>query len=187
MRRTRRSSLIAATLVAVSVGLGACGSDDEKEGSAAPASKAFNQTDAAFAANMAPHHKEGIELGKLAVEKGVNPQVKSIGQDIVDAQSREEETLKGFLATFGDVEPAMAAPIEERGMAEMAELEQASGAAFDKLWLDVIGGHHASAIQMADIEKAGGRFPQAKQLAESIISTQTRELAQFNKLSEELE
>ena len=187
MRRTRTSSLVAAVLVTVSLGLGACGGDDDKEGSAAPAPKAYNQTDVAFAADMTPHHKEGVELGKLAVEKGVNPQVKSLGRDIVEAQTREAETLMGFLGTFGDVEPAMSAAIEERGMAGMAKLEKVSGAAFDKLWLDVIGGHHASAIQMANIEKAGGRYPQAKQLAEAIISTQTRELTQFNKLSAGME
>ncbi len=177
------------TLLTVSaLGLSACGSnDDEKSSGGADADQSYNQTDEAFAANMLPHHEGGVKLGEMAVKKGVDPKVKSIGQDIVDAQTRESETLRRFLRDFGGVSPVMPAPIEERDMMDMKKLEEASGQGFDRLWLEVIGGHHAAAIQMAEIEKTGGKSPQAKKLATSIVDTQSSELTQFNVLLKKME
>lgn len=178
MRHNLKMPCLAAVLLAVTVG-GCGGSSGAKRSGA---SRNFNQTDVAFAANMTPHHMSGVELGRLAVQKGVNPTVKRIGQDIVTAQTREVGTLRSFLRTFR-AQPAMSGPIDQRDRMDMAKLRKASGAEFDRMWLDVISGHHAAAIQMAELEKAGGRYPQTKQLADSIITTQSRELTNFNRLA----
>lgn len=183
MRRTLKLSGIAVLLLALAVAVGACGSSSG--GSSSGSAKTFNQTDAAFAANMTPHHMSGVALGRMAVQKGVNPTVKSIGQNIVDAQTREVGTLRGFLKTFG-AKAAMTPPIDERDTMDMAKLRAATGAEFDRMWLDVISGHHSAAIQMAQIEKAGGRYPKATQLASSIIKTQSGELTKFNQLAAQL-
>lgn len=145
-----------------------------------------NQTDAAFAASMLPHHEEGVELGKLAAEKGTNPQVVQLGEGIVEEQGREAKTLEGFTREF-EAEPIMSEPIDQRGMAGMEALMQASGEEFDRLWLDVISSHHAAAIQMAQIESPGGKSPEAKKLADSIIRSQSEELTQFNELIAQME
>lgn len=64
----------------------------------------------------------------------------------------------------------------------MMALKTASGAKFDKLWLDVISAHHSAAIQMAEIEKRAGKLPEAKRLSESITQSQSEELMRFNTL-----
>ena len=181
--------LLVAVAVMSSLALSACGDDDKKTSgnSSADAQRSYNQTDAAFAANMLPHHEGGVELGKLAVDKGVDPKVKSLGQDIVDAQTRETKTLEEFLTDFGGASPVMPEAIEARDMMGMEKLKAASGKEFDLLWLDVISGHHSAAIQMAEIEKTGGKSPEATKLATSIIETQSRELQQFNSLLKQME
>ncbi|MGI8595127.1 MAG: DUF305 domain-containing protein [Solirubrobacteraceae bacterium] len=177
--RNAKWLLVLTLLMASTLGLSACGSNDDE--------KSYNQTDAAFAANMLPHHEGGVKLGEMAVKKGVDPKVKSLGQDIVAAQTRESETLQGFLRDFGGVSPVMPAPIEERDMMDMKKLAAASGQEFDLLWLEVISGHHSAAIQMAEIEKTGGKSPEAKKLATSIIDTQSSELTQFSALLKQME
>ena len=195
----RVSTILAVALSALV--LGACGSDEESDTSASDetSSESYNATDAAFVASMLPHHEGGIELGQLAVEKGVDPKVKSIGQDIVDAQTQEVGQLEAMLERFGGMEGMegmsgmegmegmMASEIAERDEMDLEALNQASGAEFDQMWLDVISAHHAAAVQMAMIEQEGGEDPEATDLAGSIVETQLRELGEFNDLVEQME
>jgi uncharacterized protein (DUF305 family) len=154
-------------------------------GGAQARSHSYNATDAAFAAGMLPHHEGGVELGRLAAQKGVNADIRRLGGEIVTAQTREARTLRRMVRQFR-TRAEMPEPIEERDMRDMRRLQAASGAEFDRLWLDVIGAHHAAAIQMAQIEAEGGRNAEARRLARRIVSTQERELAQFNRLAEAL-
>ncbi len=185
MRYLFKRVLVTATVLAVAVALAACGS--KKASAGGSVGKGYNQTDVAFVANMAPHHMAGVDLGRLAASKGVNAKVKSIGQAIDTTQSSELRKLNGFLKTFGDAQPQMLPPVDERGMMDTEKLAAASGPNFDRKWLDVISAHHGAAIQMAQIEVAGGQYGPAKSLAQSIISTQSRELSEFNQLSKQLE
>lgn len=161
-----------------------CGDSNDQASAAKPtaaAAKSFNGTDARFAGLMTPHHTGGVELGKLAVLKGKDPAVRRLGQGIVDEQSRELKQLKLFLRDFRAT-ASMPRPIEARDMMDMEELRKAKGAAFDRMWLQVIGGHHAAAIQMALMERSGGKDRRAVRLASSIIASQSTELTQFNRL-----
>ncbi len=167
-----------AAVMALSIVVTGCGGDDDGSGSA---DRDFNQTDAAFAPSMLPHHEAGVELGMLAAQKGTDPQIKKLGQGIVEEQGREVKILEGFISEF-DAEPIPSEPIEKSGMMDMKALMQASGEKFDELWLAVISAHHAAAIQMAQIEAPGGKSPEARKLAKSIIRSQSEELKQFNEL-----
>lgn len=185
MRYPFKRILVTVIALALVVALAACGSNKTSGGGSA--GKGYNQTDVAFVANMAPHHMAGVELGRLAASKGVNAKVKSIGQAIDTTQTSELGKLNGFLKTFGGAQPKMLPPVDERGMMDTKKLTATSGQDFDRTWLDVISAHHGAAIQMAQIEVAGGQYGPAKSLAKSIISTQSRELSEFNKLSTQLE
>lgn len=163
--------------------LNACGGADASSPDASTeAGSAGNATDAAFVVGMLPHHEGGVALGQMAAEKGVDPKIRELGKSIEQAQTREASTLRDLVEQFGADSPMMAGPIAEREKIDMEELQAASGPAFDRLWLDVISGHHVAAIQMAEIERAGGTSPEAQQLATAIIETQSEELTQFNDL-----
>ncbi len=172
-------------LTALTITVAGCGGDDG-DGAPAGTKPEFNATDAAFSSSMLPHHEAGVALGMVAAEKGVNPQIRQLGEAIVEEQSREAKTLERFMREF-DAAPIMSAPIDQRGMMDMQALMQASGREFDRLWLDVISAHHGAAIQMAQIEAPGGASPEAKKLAQSIITSQSEELTQFNELIEQME
>lgn len=174
-------ALLALALAAtVAAGYGAKGLPAPKG-----AAKVFNATDADFAAGMTPHHASGVELGRLAAERGVQPRIRELGREIIEAQTRELGILRRLLKSFA-AEPAVVEPIEERDMIDMERLRQAPGEHFDRMWLDVISGHHAAAIQMAMIEESGGRNPETLELARAIIRTQSQELGEFNALTRQL-
>jgi uncharacterized protein (DUF305 family) len=69
---------------------------------------------------------------------------------------------------------------------QMQQLGAASGAAFDRMFLEMMIMHHQGAIEMADTEIAGGMNPDALALAESITTSQTAEITEMQKLLQSL-
>lgn len=65
---------------------------------------------------------------------------------------------------------------------QMGALTAASGAAFDKMFLEMMVMHHQGAVQMADTELAQGSNPDALQLANRIKTSQTAEIATMQQL-----
>ena len=65
---------------------------------------------------------------------------------------------------------------------QMSRLCQATGAAFDRAFLQMMTAHHQGAIQMAQTELADGQNPEAKALAQKIITAQQGEITQMRTL-----
>lgn len=145
----------------------------------------FNRTDAAFASMMLPHHLSGIGLGKIAAKKAQNAQIRKLGRQIASTQTREAGILRSLVSAFR-TKPSSTPEIDRRDAMDMAKLRRASGAKFDRTWLDVISSHHMGAIQMAQMEKRGGTNGRALRLAGKIIVEQRSELRQFNQLTTKL-
>lgn len=142
----------------------------------------FNETDVSFAAHMLPHHMRGVSMAELAVAKSDNPEVEALAQSIIETQSAEIETLQGFLDTFG-AEPAETAPqVMPLNDRKRAELEAATGVAFDRMFLTMMSTHHASGVVQAETELAGGQYRAAQDLAGAIRTTQLEEIAQMNEM-----
>ena len=66
--------------------------------------------------------------------------------------------------------------------ADMRQLEQTNGAAFDRLWVQLMITHHHGAVAMAHNEVTDGQNPTAKTLATSIVTSQTAQIDQLQKL-----
>ncbi len=162
--------------------LAACGgSDSEGSGSSAE----FNDADVAFAQGMIPHHEQAVEMADLALENADSDEVTSLAEEIKAAQDPEIETMEGWLDDWGQSDSG--AP-DTRGMMgmmsdqEMAELEVASGAEFDEMFLKMMVEHHTGAISMAATEQADGENGDAKALAGQIIEAQKAEIAEMEAL-----
>jgi uncharacterized protein (DUF305 family) len=69
---------------------------------------------------------------------------------------------------------------------QMQQLESASGAAFDKMFLELMIVHHQGAVEMAETEIADGSNPEAVALAQKIKSDQTAEIAEIQALLQTL-
>lgn len=161
--------------------------------SSAQSAAEHNPADVTFATGMIPHHGQAIAMADMAVRQASNSQVERLAAEIKAAQGPEITTLSGWLKVWGAPVPStsMSAGHDMGGhggmtgmmsAAEMQQLEAASGAAFDKLWLEMMTKHHQGAIEMAKTELASGQNQSAKALAQSISTSQAKEIATMQAL-----
>ncbi|WP_030238898.1 DUF305 domain-containing protein [Streptomyces sp. NRRL S-455] len=209
---TRRASI---TVAAVGAGflLAACGggsgdgngSGHEKhasasasagagsEGGAEAKAGAHNAQDVSFAQGMIPHHRQALEMARMADGRASSGAVKDLAARIEKAQDPEIRTMSGWLKIWGEDVPAAGAGMDHSasghagmpgmmGEADMAELEKSSGKAFDTKFLALMVEHHEGAVEMATVEKSKGRYAPAKTMADDIITAQNAEIREMNKL-----
>lgn len=198
-RRFTAARLLAATAIA-GLALAGCASGAETapgstgSGSSTAASQGTqNDADVTFAQGMIPHHRQAVEMAELAASRSENPQVLDLASRIGAAQIPEIETMTSWLQAWGAEVPAegdmggmggMGGMSGMGGMTpeQMQSLEQASGAAFDRMFLEMMVEHHRSAVEMAQVELDEGADPEALQLAQTIIDTQQAEITEMETL-----
>ncbi|MCU1650628.1 MAG: copper resistance protein [Pseudonocardia sp.] len=174
--------------------------------STAPAAQTHNRADITFATEMIPHHAQAVSMSALAARQASSPRVKDLAARIEAAQQPEIDQMSGWLRAWDAPVPDTDAP-GTGGMSGMAhgdtsqnsqpgmshgsgampgmmsqqqthQLSQANGAAFDTMFLQMMIGHHQGAVTMSQTELADGENPDAKTLAQSIITAQQREITE---------
>lgn len=196
------------TALAVAAGLTVAGcSNTQTEGPAEPGpattsqASPHNSADVEFAQQMIPHHEQALEMAKLAPTRADSQEVKDLAADIEAAQDPEIQTMTGWLKKWGEDAPSgMGSHTmgdgqmmdDDQMMGEgmmsaedMTELEKASGAAFDRMFLTMMIEHHEGAITMAKDEQRDGKDTAAIALATRIESAQTEEIKLMRKLLSE--
>ncbi|BCJ53460.1 lipoprotein [Actinoplanes sp. NBRC 14428] len=204
-----RRGLLAGAAVTVTLVLSACGGSDHPSGdigtkhgatsAASPAASAvgtFNDADVTFAQAMIPHHQQAVQMADLADGRAADAEVKELAGKIQSAQQPEIDTMTGWLTTLGEPAPephmSMGSGMDHGSMpgvmtdADMSKLMGAKGAAFDKHFLTMMISHHEGAIEMAETEVAQGSDPEAKALAQKIITDQQAEIATMKTILERL-
>jgi uncharacterized protein (DUF305 family) len=58
--------------------------------------------DPKFIEMMIPHHQGAVAMAKVERDKGADPELKSLAQDIIDAQEREISAMRKHVAGGGD-------------------------------------------------------------------------------------
>ncbi|MFF3782185.1 DUF305 domain-containing protein [Streptomyces sp. NPDC001933] len=209
----RRTLAAAGTVAALALALTACGSSDGSKsdgssmpgmahgsaGASAPATPGagFNDADVEFAQQMIPHHEQAIEMAKLADGRAADPEIKKLATAIEKAQDPEIDTMKGWLKSWGKPLPSSsmgAMPGMDHGSAmpgmmsgkDMSDLAAAKGKDFDKKFAQLMIGHHQGAVTMAEDEQKNGDNADAKKLAGAVVTAQTAEIEQMNKIIDRL-
>ncbi|MEU6472018.1 DUF305 domain-containing protein [Streptomyces massasporeus] len=205
----RRAALVAATGAAALV-LAACGGDGADRaaggaghgdaGSHAPDATAspggaHNPQDVAFAQGMIPHHRQALEMARLAADRASSGTVKDLAGRIEKGQDPEIRTMTGWLKSWGEKVPGGTggggmdhSASGHSGMPgmmggeDMAALERLTGKAFDVQFLTLMVEHHEGAVEMARTEQDKGRHAPAKAMAGDIITAQNAEIGEMNKL-----
>ncbi|GAB4082050.1 DUF305 domain-containing protein [Modestobacter muralis] len=202
-RTNARLVRLAGGLIAGAVVLTGCsgdmgGMDMGSTDSGASASEAadFNEADVAFAQGMIVHHQGALEMAQLAEGRAEEPRVLDLAGRIEAAQDPEIETMTGWLEDWGQPIAAeesgdmggmdMGDEDMDMGGMDMSGLEAASGAEFDRMWLEMMTEHHRGAVDMAESEIADGQNPDAIALAEQIVESQSAEIEEMETLLTEL-
>ncbi|OBG30303.1 DUF305 domain-containing protein [Mycobacterium sp. 852002-51057_SCH5723018] len=152
---------------------------------------AHNGADVAFAANMLPHHQQGVLLAAMVPAHTLNPDLRVIAAHIAADQQAEIQTLNLLLAQWHehpDADHGFAAGHDAMRMAGMVDqdtidrLQSLDGAAFDTLWAKSMISHHQGAVTMAQAEIAHGQSVDAIHTATLIVDAQQREIATMTHL-----
>ncbi|UBU11474.1 DUF305 domain-containing protein [Nonomuraea gerenzanensis] len=150
---------------------------------------AFNDADVMFAQMMIPHHEQAVEMAELAPGRAADPEIKELAAKIKAAQAPEIQLMKGWLTAWGKAAPEGGMGHDMPGImsqGDLAKLEAAKGAEFDKLFARQMIAHHDGAIEMARTEQSSGANPEAKELARAIETTQQAEVAQLRRILDRL-
>lgn len=151
-----------------------------------------NDADVQFAQGMIPHHAQAVDMAEMALQKADDPAVKDLAEQVAAAQEPEIETMTGWLRDWDEEVPD--ADDHDHGSGDMAgmtgmmtsgdmdALAQASGGAFDRLWLEMMLEHHRGAVSESQDEVAYGKDPDAVELAVEIARSQTAEISRMEEL-----
>ena len=130
-----------------------------------------------FMQGMIDHHAMAIEMAEACLDKAVHEDLRSLCQDIIDAQSAETEELQGFLADWYGLsyEPQMT-----RGdMRQVERFASLDGAQFEISFMEEMIKHHRTAIRMAEQCVDRVAHPELESLCEDIIEAQAAEIEQL--------
>jgi len=147
-------------------------------------------TDLRFLDHMTMHHQMAVDMAQMAVEKATAPEVRQMAQTMVDDQEREIAQMQAWRQQWHPSEAAPDTTMSADDMAamgmgmDMTALETATGAAFDRLFLQQMIPHHAGAVTMAAEAQMHSERAEVRTLAEEIIAAQAIEIGEMQRMIE---
>lgn len=156
---------------------------------------------------MLMHHRQGIEMANLAATRAQNARVKAFAQKTAADQQRDSDELKKLRDQFYAGQPEMKMDdmnmqgmgnmqgTDMKGMkgmdmksmeATMNRLRAASGAEFDRQFLDAMISHHQMAIEMSKDPMTNAEHSEVKDFARRTRAKQWGEVGELNKLKSSL-
>jgi len=160
----------------------------------------FNATDVYFAQGMIPHHSQAVQMADMALDVSTNPDVIALAEKIKAAQGPEIDQMTTWLTDWDQTVPDTNATMGDMGdmgdmdgaggmmmsgmmsAEDMGRLGNATGADFDKMFLEMMIVHHEGAVEMAEQELAEGKYQPTKDLAQAVITGQQAEIEEMNTL-----
>jgi len=204
----KRTVVLPVALIAAGLTLSACagsskttpsssGSSHSMSGTGSPSASpnsttgmaGHNSADISFAQLMVPHHRQALEMAKLAGSRASSTEVKQLAAKIQAAQQPEIDTMTRWLTSWHQSVPM--GEMMGQGMSggsgmmthdEMSQLMGASGPDFDRMFLTMMISHHTGAIAMANDEVRRGQDSAAQGLAGKMAADQTDEIAQMQRM-----
>lgn len=192
---------LATVFAAAALTLAACvvidrnGSESDTSSGSTSSTSKHNDADVTFAQDMIPHHAQAIVMSTMAKKQARDPELRQLAADIQAAQRPEIEQMSGWLRAWGaDVPQGMGGMDGDHDMGDMGMMDdgdmpgmmtgrqmrtlgKAAGSAFDRMWLQMMIQHHEGAVEMAKVEQRGGQNTDVIELARTIESAQTAEIA----------
>ena len=119
-----------------------------------------------------------IQSGRLAIEKAQGAEVKDFARHMVEDHTKSSEKLK---AAAGNV--PIPAELDEKHAALMRQLQTASGAEFDRIYLGMQKNAHAEAVSLFEQYSKAGDDAKLKQFAQETLPVIKRHWERVQRLA----
>ena len=162
----------------------------------------YSQADIDFMAGMIPHHAQAVLMAGWAASHGASPEVRVLCERLVVGQRDEIEWMRNWLRDRGQVVPDANATHHRMKMngvehdmlmpgmlspEELAQLDKARGAEWDRLFLAAMTRHHEGALEMVEELFASHGALQDEDVykfVSDLYADQSAEIERMQKLSE---
>jgi uncharacterized protein (DUF305 family) len=163
---------------------------------AAPANRA-ERAEVRFLEGMMDHHQMALDMANDCLNKAEFEGLRTLCQNIIDAQSAEIAQMQGWLSDWYGVEyapmpmdtnsmPGMDMPDPQMMMGMMAGLNQLEGRAYEIAWVESMIDHHDDALHMSERLLRHVVHDELRGLANAIIKDQAAEIRTLESLLDTL-
>jgi uncharacterized protein (DUF305 family) len=165
-------------LIAV-LALAGCG-----DSPAPPAATPFNGVDVMFLQMGLEQMAEGDQVVALAVTRAADPAVRALATELRGQWRDESGTMQRWLLGWQQPltpDPAAGAhaghgDLHALRASDIAELRAAQGATFDRTAVSLLLGHLHNCVETSRMESAGGSYPPARSLANTMMKNRQSQI-----------
>jgi len=160
--------------------------------------RGYTPADVQFMQEMIGHHAQALTMSAFVPDRTERDALKLLAERITVTQRDEIARMERWLRTRGEEVPATDAHAHHAGHEampgmltpeEMARLEQAKGAEFDRLFVEGMIKHHEGALVMVEelfASPGGGQEPELFIFANDVDADQRAEIRRMRALLEQL-
>jgi putative membrane protein len=156
------------------------GSMSQSQNSAKQSAGTTMSPDQKFVRDAAEGGMAEVALGKLAVQKASNQEVKSFGQRMVEDHSKANDQLKQIAENKGITLPEK---LDAKDRALKMRLSKLSGDSFDHAYMESMVKDHRQDVADFQKESASGSDPDVKQFATQTLPTLQQHLQQAESIA----
>jgi len=144
---------------------------------------AVDEADAKFTTQAAVGGMAEVELGKMALEKSSNPQVKEFATMMVKDHGMANTELMAIAKQKNITLPTT---VDDEHKKKMEDLSKKSGADFDKAYVDAMVGGHKSTLKLMEDESRDGKDADLKSFATKTAPVVQSHLVMINKINDSM-
>lgn len=144
------------------------------------------QYDKNYIANMIAHHEGAIEMATIAQSNAKHNELKDLASKIIASQKPEVDQMLNWQKEWGYPSTSGADMQDHSAMGMMnmmtvtnEELKKSAGDDFDATFINLMIKHHQEAIDMSLPGPNNALHQEVKNLAQTIVSTQSKEVEQM--------
>lgn len=136
-------------------------------------------TDSHFIENMVPHHQMAVDMANIALTRAEHPEIKHLAKNIKTSQSREIAEMRHWYKKWYGTDVPNSSMMNQAMMSvtDLNKLKKAKP--FDKEFIKQMVPHHQMAVMMAQMALKDAKHPEIRNLARSIIKSQSAEIAEM--------
>jgi len=194
IKRTLAGALAAALFLAVGVADAAA---QDHSGHTGHGQAAHMPYDLHYIDMTIMHHEQGVEMARLAQQKGADARVRALAKKTADDQQRDLMALRGHRQQWYSDRPSMdhaqmmahmqSMPGHQNMKmdheADFRRLQAAEGREFDRLFLSTMTHHHKMMVDMSKEAATKAEHAEIKEFARKTAAKQQAEIAEMNRIN----